>query len=156
MAAPLPFAASAAGKKTFKMLLIVALSILGLSFFIPRAAVFDINLADTYYVLSKRTLYYAAGLFLVLCYLVYQLNSRSLLSKWLVFLHLFLTLVPIIYLLGRIGGFNSESPFITPPAEMKIFEKLIAAFVLGQLLLIGNLIFGLIKLTKAQKHSEAV
>ncbi|WP_129714945.1 hypothetical protein [Pedobacter sp. SYP-B3415] len=141
------FTSSPLGKKMLRIILIAGLSILALSFFIPRKAAFDVNMFDTYHILSKRTFYHATGLYLLLCCLVYRINGRTPFLNRLAVAHLLLTLVPVIYVLGRIGGFNSEEAFITPAADNKVFFLLTIVFIAGQALLLLNLVIGAIRLS---------
>ncbi|RYZ20103.1 MAG: hypothetical protein EOO16_17810 [Chitinophagaceae bacterium] len=124
----------------------VALLLAAHLFLLPARGI-DLHFHDTYFVIGNPAL---LGVPAVLCFifgLLYLLLGRILLSRWLSWLHVVLTLVFIVALVYRVQP-------STPPAQSQSLsalwtgsnlEWLLAGLALGQVLFIFNLFGGALR-----------
>ncbi|WP_184549190.1 hypothetical protein [Mucilaginibacter sp. FT3.2] len=149
--------------KPYNLFAIVALLFTVISF-IPSNDSIDINLHDTYFVISTGALLRLLGCVCLLFWMVYLIFRKLVLSLILTWLHLLLTIIPLAYFVilsvyhlalqgapkryYSVGQFeNSRSSFIGDASCFVI----IVLFLLGQVFFIVNLILGMVKQFKLVK-----
>jgi cytochrome c oxidase subunit 1 len=90
-----------AGKFSFKpydLLLITSVLLLITSFF-PLQSTLDLHLHDTYFVIAVSHITWVLSLFLFLMWGIYRLLSEVLFSRVMTWLHVLLTVIPLVIIM---------------------------------------------------------
>lgn len=149
--------------KTYYLLLIASLIFFGISFFVDSQMTFDVNIYDTYYVISEVDFYIMISFFVLILGLLY-----FIFEKFKIVLVSFLSKVHIIGTILMILLFLKEQYFLNPISLPKryynisksetfnIFEMIyyILAIIFLQLLFIINIFVTLIKKVKSFRTSK--
>lgn len=137
----------------YKLLLITAILLIFLSFFVLRKTL-DIHLHETYFVIALNIICWILAAALLVFSLVYWLASHTLLSPFLTWTHVILTLILVVLVVA--------APYWLPPIEQSFsshslgvieqkwkfyrnLQILILFLLAGQLTFLTNLVGGLIK-----------
>ncbi|TCJ14125.1 hypothetical protein EPD60_08940 [Flaviaesturariibacter flavus] len=126
---------------------IAALLLLGLLLWAPQAGL-DLHVADTYLVIEKPFLYAAPAALCFLFCLLYLVAGRILLSRWLSWIHLGLTLAFFagIFYTAHSGPSGGTTVNLQPRLWTGTpFELLLAGFAIGQAVFVLNLLGGLLR-----------
>jgi heme/copper-type cytochrome/quinol oxidase subunit 1 len=142
-------------------LLLVAIVFLVALFFVSTTNSLDINMHDTYFVISTKIV---IGLFIILClffWFIYFATRRFLLIKTVTWIHVLATLVFIVaffkaisHTLGLYGLPRRYYAFEQLPLQPPNFTPYITVtviFLTAQLLFIVNIVYGIIKRYKTVK-----
>lgn len=142
-------------------LFLVTIVFLAVLFFAPLPNSLDINMHDTYFVISTKI---AIALFIILClvfWLIYFVTKRFRLIKTLTWIHVIATLVFIVaffkaisHALGLYGLPRRYYAFEQHPLQPPNFAPYIIVtviFLTAQLLFIVNIVYGIIKRYKTIK-----
>lgn len=116
----------------------------------------DINLHDTYFVISYAIIYRLIAIILIMVWVIYTLAKDVLPSLWLSWAHVLITITIValllckqIHFMGLDGAprrYYAFSEFEKKQQDIFLTSIIItAAFLLGQLLFIVNLITGVAK-----------
>ncbi|WPV02333.1 hypothetical protein SNE26_11150 [Mucilaginibacter sp. cycad4] len=141
--------------KPYNLLAITALLSAVISFLFANDSL-DINLHDTYFVISYAVVYRLIALILILIWTIYALAMDVLPSLWLSWAHILITTIVVTLLLckqihfigldGAARRYYAVSEFQKKQQGTFLASIIItAAFLLGQLLFIINLVMGIIK-----------
>lgn len=118
--------------------------------FLPTSQTIDIHLHDTVYVLHSAVIFRSIAIALVCFWIIYQLSSKILLSKSLVWIHLIVTFLIVVYFAFLIisssndnaqNGWNSSE---NSYASNLVFKILLATFFIAQILFVINIVGGII------------
>ena len=144
--------------KPYNFLVVFAIIIFFISFFLTQDTV-DFHLHDTMYVMSLPHIFWLLAILILFFALVYKLTNRFLLSKYLSWIHIILTLLSLLaILLYPIWAYRSHSTFIDGSFERfiamnRLLSWFAGLFAFAQLLLLINIIAGLIKLQRTKQES---
>ncbi|MET3499261.1 cytochrome c oxidase subunit 1 [Mucilaginibacter rubeus] len=137
--------------KPYHLLPITALLSVVISFLFTNGSL-DINLHDTYFVISYPVVYRLIALILILIWTIYTLAMNALPSLWLSWAHILITTTVVILLLSKQIHFIGLDGVPRRYYAVSEFQKkqqgaliMTAAFILGQLLFIINLTMGIVK-----------
>ena len=142
--------------KPYDLFLVTALGLFVSSFF-SFSQTLDIHLHDTYYVISANYFFWTFALIFFVGWAIYKLTNRFLLTKYLTWVHIILTLIVLAILMTItlwhdliIPPIKNEAvSFATLTKESRL-QTIIALsittiFIAGQIAYIINLLGGLIK-----------
>lgn len=124
-------------KRPFNMLLLSALVLLCIAL-VAGGKSFDINLHDSYFVMSLAT---ACGLLIITLFIIwgiYKLAEKVLWNKWLIWFHVVITLAILCV-------FLTANIWITGYQAFKLFSALSILFLIAQAAFLLNIVGGLIK-----------
>ncbi|MBD1394453.1 hypothetical protein [Mucilaginibacter glaciei] len=138
----------------FGLFLLMAAVFFIASFISPHKTV-DVNLRDTYFVITIAVICRLLALILLIIWIIYLLSNRVLLSIRLTWAHILLSILPLIALLIILGFYTPQEAlptryftFTKKESSVNwnlIYATLIAIPLAGQLILLLNVIGGLFK-----------
>lgn len=136
------------------LLCLTGIGLIVVSFFIATSTI-DILVHDTYLIFVYRQLFWFTGLILLVWALLYRLTCKILLSQYLTWSHIIISLLFLFTLLtfplwskepaNRLIDLSIWSAFNRYSYINKIITGLLVLFILGQLLFIVNIIGGIIR-----------
>ena len=139
--------------KAYYLLLISSLILFMLGFLVGRETV-DINLHDTYYVLTRNHLFWLISILLVLFFLIYLLFDKAKINFGHLFskVHIFGTLISVLGLLFPYSLIFSKAKF--PLYDYSLYINLsmtisILVFLMFQILFIIVIFVSIIKKMKS-------
>ncbi|MFC0518196.1 hypothetical protein ACFFGT_28535 [Mucilaginibacter angelicae] len=149
--------------KPYNLLAIFALLSAVISFLFTNGSM-DINLHDTYFVISYAIVYRLIAVVLIMVWAIYALATDVLPSLWLSWAHVLITITVVILLLykqihfmgldGAPRRYYAFSEFQKKQQDTFLASITItAAFLLGQLLFIINLVMGIVKKFQSKINS---
>lgn len=128
-------------KRPYHLLLITATLLFIVSFWHKNDSI-DFHLHDTYFVFSG--VYYVMSLFFLSCWGIYRLTEKFLLTKYLTWLHVIITISILIYCLTP--DFYKTAPVSYVELGSYNWYYQIAAVLVGaQIGFVVNLLGGLIR-----------
>jgi cytochrome c oxidase subunit 1 len=141
--------------KTYHLLAITALLSAVISFLFTNGSL-DINLHDTYFVISYAVVYQLIAIILIMVWTIYALAINVLPSLWLSWAHVLITTTIValllckqIHFIGLDGAPRRYYAFseVQKKQQDTFLTSIIitAAFLMGQLLFIINLVMGIAK-----------
>jgi heme/copper-type cytochrome/quinol oxidase subunit 1 len=126
------------------LLLFAGLVLLIISIF--SSSSIDIQVHDTYYVIWKRHLFIVFGIFVIFLWILYLFMVRLLYSRALSWIHILITIIPALFFISMPVWYHiSLYDFRGYRRWNGILVIVIVALVIGQLILIVNLVIGLMK-----------
>ena len=152
--------------KPYTLLGIVGFFVAIISFIpIISDSALDINLHDTYFVITDFSLYRFYAVILLFLWSVYLIANRLIFSRKLTWLHIIATLLPIVFFIitkkhtwGMSGvprRYYALSEFDRPYYDIGIYYvAIILSLVIGQLIFLTNLIVGTIKHFQLKNHEN--
>lgn len=142
--------------KPYNLFLFTSLVLFICSFFIKEQSQ-DINLHDTYIVISTSYIFKGLAIIFLLGWMLYKVTNKYLLNIYLTWFHVLTTIVILILFITA----NFWHDKLLPPAkrkfvswqtleedqyrEMKIYLPIIIIFIAAQVAYITNLLGGIIK-----------
>jgi hypothetical protein len=147
--------------KPYHLLLIVTFALMFFSLFVTTQTT-DLHIHDTYYIIETKAIFYLLAGFAFLLWLTYFI-ARKILSKWLMYIHLFVTLSTIVYLLTVVYNintspisYNSWTSFEQFKDTSNIIAIIFFIFFIAQLLFVINIFTGLIKNKNVKRWSYEI
>jgi hypothetical protein len=116
-----------------------------LSFLITGDQTVDIHFHDTYFVIDGATFIRSLGTLLLICWGIYLVTNRILLSRWLTWIHIMMTLVAITmatpFSLFTSNKYESWRYMVSGMPT----PRFVIIFIIAQATLIINIAGGIIK-----------
>jgi len=152
--------------KPYTLLGIVGFFVAIISFIpIKSDSALDINLHDTYFVITDFSLYRVYAVILLFLWSVYLVANRLIFSRKLTWLHVIATLLPILFFIiikkhtwGMSGvprRYYALSEFDRPYYDIGIYYvAIILSLIIGQLIFLANLIGGTTKYFRLKNHEN--
>ena len=143
----------------YNLLLLAALVLVLISFFLNQDRTVDIHLHDTYYIIAQGHLFLFFAVIVWFLWFLYLLTAKVLYSTSLTWTHVAITLSTVLFLLFLLnfGGdifnprprryfdYSSWNSFNVYSRNMRWITYITIALLLGQITFVVNLIAGIVK-----------
>jgi heme/copper-type cytochrome/quinol oxidase subunit 1 len=140
--------------RPYNFLSFLGIVLIIISFFVVSSTI-DIHLHDTYYIIGYQQFFWLIALIILFFALLYRITNQVLLSKFLTWLQIIITLLSFIALIAFIFWGNEATrryidvsawnSFHRLSVISKIISWIVLIFIFGQVVFIVNIIGGLIK-----------